>query len=358
MDRDRAYCTVFDSNYAPRALALYRSLERAAGGFRLYAICMDPQSKALLDRLDAPRLVTVGIEEVEEWDGALPAVRPDRTAVEYSWTVASAACRFLLRRDASLEAITYLDADLCFFSSPEPLFEELGSGSILIVPHRTGDPRDALVHGVYNVGWVTMRRDANGLEAADWWRERCLEWCYARVEPGRFGDQKYLDGWPSRFGGVEVSKNVGAGLGPWNQGRHEITATTVDGIPLVFFHFSGLTLHSPGGAVGRLASRSGAYRRAAQDLLWTIRARHRASSLDLMWAPYVEHCASARRELIEAGAPGSIGLEPLTPSRAAATIVRERAPTWVRDVHLALYRRVMTRRATRPPRTRTALPRG
>jgi hypothetical protein len=352
----RAYCTVFDRHYAARGLALYRSLERHAGDFRLYAVCLDDESKALLDRIDAERLVTVGIDEVERADPELARVRSARTAVEYAWTAVPAVCRFLLEREPLL---TYLDADLFVFSSPEPLFDELGGDSILLVPHRMHES-DELTQGRYNVGWLTFRRDADAVAALDWWRERCLEWCHDRVEPGRFGDQKYLDEWPRRFSGVKVCANVGAGVGPWNQTSYRLEdredgSLELEGRPVVFFHFSGLSLHPARGPLAALASRSGAYRRTG-TLMWTIRARHRARRLDAVWAPYVERIAEAQAELVQAGASPVLGLAPLTPRALVAAVARERVPARLRDVHLALHRRVMTRRATRPPRSGTARP--
>jgi hypothetical protein len=349
MPAGHAYCTVFDRNYALRSLVLYRSLERADDEFRLFAICMDHESKAMLDRLDLPALVTVGIDELERRDAALARVRASRTAVEYAWTAVPSVCRFVLERAADAETVTYLDADLCFFSSPRPIFDELRDGSILVVPHRS-DPRDELVQGRFNVGWVTVRRDANGAAALAWWRERCLEWCHARVEPGRFGDQKYLDEWPRRFEGVRVCSNPAAGLGPFNQAGRSFTAgergtPCVDGRPVVFFHHSGLTLHPAEGRLAAAAARTSAYRRTG-PFLWTIRARHGESPLDVVWAPYVERCAEAHTELVAAGAPALLGMRPLTARTAVAAVARELAPEPVRDVHLALYRRLRVRRAT------------
>ena len=105
-----------------------------------------------------------------------------------------------------------------------------------------------LARGIYNVGWVTFRRDEFGLECLEWWRERCLEWCYDKMEEERFADQKYLNDWPDRFRGVVVLQHKGAGLAPWNWMNYHIRfhdqRITVDNQPLIFFHFHGLKIFS------------------------------------------------------------------------------------------------------------------
>ena len=45
------FCTLFDRNYLPRALVLYRSLESVCGDFRLRAFCMDEVTAPILRRL-------------------------------------------------------------------------------------------------------------------------------------------------------------------------------------------------------------------------------------------------------------------------------------------------------------------
>ncbi len=134
-----------------------------------------------------------------------------------------------------------------FYSSPNPIFEEMEGKSVLIVPHRFPEnQREKEKFGIYNVGWVSFRNDCIAKECLWWWRERCLEWCYDRVEPGRFGDQKYLDEWPHRFPGIHVLQHLGAGLGPWNWMAFRITVegenAAVDGVPLIFYHFHGLSV--------------------------------------------------------------------------------------------------------------------
>jgi hypothetical protein len=145
--------------------------------------------------------------------------------------------------DADL--VTYLDADLFFFSSPEHLFRELGDRSVGIIGHRFPPHlEDRIQYGIYNVGWLSFRRDTDGIECLSWWRERCIEWCYDRVEDNRFADQKYLDDWPTRFHGVAVLSHPGGNLAPWNLSNHSLSLSggevKVDGQPLVFFHFHGL----------------------------------------------------------------------------------------------------------------------
>ena len=238
----RDYCTYFDHRYLAKGLALYRSLERHAGEFRLHVLALTPECARALEALELERARIVSLTELEAADPELEATKASRSTVEYYFTSTAPLLRFLLNREPEVELLTYLDADVAFFSDPEPLFEEIGASSLAIVSHRFPDKlRHLERHGKFNVAWVTIRRDPSGLSALEWWRERCLEWCFDRVEPERFADQKYLDSWPTRFEGVRVIEHPGADLAPWNLESHLVTATSdgeprVDGRPLVFYH--------------------------------------------------------------------------------------------------------------------------
>jgi hypothetical protein len=77
------------------------------------------------------------------------------------------------------------------------------------------------------------------LEVLHYWQEQCLEWCYARVEPGRFGDQKYLDAWPEQFpAAVHILRQTDKTLAPWN------ASSFAERGPLrpVLYHFQGFRL--------------------------------------------------------------------------------------------------------------------
>ena len=88
-----------------------------------------------------------------------------------------------------------------------------------------------------------------------WWQERCVEWCFARHEEGKFGDQKYLDDWPSRFPGkVHVLAQKNKTLAPWNIAWFHKRA---NGLDPVFFHFHGFRIVSPNVALWYLGYRVG-----------------------------------------------------------------------------------------------------
>jgi hypothetical protein len=242
----RDFCTYLDRRYLDRGLALYRSLERHAGDFRLFVLAFDQESRAALAALGLARAAVHAIDELERFDPELAAVRSVRSAVDGYFTATPALLAWLLETHPEIDQLTYLDADLLFFASPEPLFGELAGGSVGIVPHRFPERlRGREVYGRYNVGWVSFRRDAPARACLADWRRSCLDWCFDRVEPGRFADQKYLDAWPERYPGVVVLQHPGADLAPWNLDAHALAAGAdggllVDGRPLVFFHAHGV----------------------------------------------------------------------------------------------------------------------
>ena len=246
----RHYCTYFDRHYLVRGLALYQSLKRHDGPFTLWVLCFDDWSYDVLTRLAEPDLRPIALADFERDDAALLAVKPTRSKVEYYFTCSPSLPLYVLNAHPEIELLTYLDADLFFYADPTPIFDEMGGGSILIGEHRyPPDLRYMEVHGVYNVGLLAFRNDERARACLQWWRERCLEWCYDRPEDGKYADQKYLDDWPERFPGTVVLQHPGAGLAPWNWKNYALTVTqgrvTVDGLPLLFFHFHGLKIIAP-----------------------------------------------------------------------------------------------------------------
>ena len=244
----RHFCTYFDSNFLVKGLTLYRSLvQHVRESFTLSVLCFDDLTYQTLKRLSLPGLQPISLAEFEAGDEDLARAKQNRSRVEYFFTCTPSLPLFLFRRNPDAESVTYLDADLFFFSSPDPVFKEFSQGSTLIVGHRYAEhDRHLEQFGVYNVGLLSFRNDASARECLEWWRTRCLEWCYDRVEEGRFADQKYLDDWPQRFRGVVVLQHKGANVAPWNVFQYRITRENdrvrIDDDELVFYHFHRLKL--------------------------------------------------------------------------------------------------------------------
>lgn len=243
-----SFCTYFDQRYLAQGLALFRSLTERCRAFRLWALCLDEASYETLVRLGHPNLHPIRLEDFESANPELLAVKHTRSLVEYYFTCTPFLPEYVLDRHPEVDVITYLDADLFFFADPALIFQEIGDASVAITPHRyfrrLRDWNWPEKYGVYNVGWITFRRDDNGRRCLRWWQARCLEWCHDRVEDGRYGDQKYLDDWPTRFPGVAVVRQKGVNVAPWNYLNYQIRRRGgrlwVDADPLVFYHFHRL----------------------------------------------------------------------------------------------------------------------
>lgn len=251
------YCTLFDSNFLSRGLALYNSLIRHEPDAHLYVYCFDDFTHEVLNRLALSNMTIVAMSEFET--SRLLAVKTIRQRGEYCWTCTPHIIIHALKT-FKLRAITYLDADLYFFYSPRVLIDEWekANASILITEHRY-TPRfdNSSRFGIYCVQFLAFRADEVGINALEWWAEKCLDWCYDREEDGKFGDQKYLDDWPSRFKKVHVLKHLGGGVAPWNVQQYALKESSNKNIRLVelsseiefdliFYHFHGFQIFKDG----------------------------------------------------------------------------------------------------------------
>jgi len=259
------YCTLFDFNYLTRGLAMYESLKRHSEKFHLYIFAFDDKSYNMLQGFNLNDTTVISLKEFENED--LLNIKSSRTPAEYCWTCTPSIIKYSIEK-FNLESCTYLDADLYFFSNPGILIEEMGDKSVLITEHRYSKKYNYSVkNGIYCVQFMTFKNNIKGLEVLDWWKESCNRWCYARFEDGKFGDQKYLDDWVSRFDCIHVLENRGGGLAPWNIQQYNLNDKTFTPI---FYHFHGL-------------------KRISNDKYSFSFYKFTKNDIELLYKPYVEH---------------------------------------------------------------------
>lgn len=239
------FCTHFDENYLPHGLSLLDSLNQHLNDFTLFVVCMDEVTLNYFKKHNPKNCKYFSINTLESTIKGLKKVKQTRNKVEYFFTCSPAICKLIIELFPNIDSITYLDADLYFFSSPDSLFVEMEGSSIGIIEHRF---HWTTLHqkkfGIYNVGWVTFKNDQEGTKCLNNWLEDCLEWCYQKVESKRFGDQKYLNEWPQKYTRVCVIQHLGANVAIWNIKNYKLTyfqnQVYVNDYPLLFYHFSGL----------------------------------------------------------------------------------------------------------------------
>lgn len=242
------FCTIVTGEYLPKGLALYFSLKNNLDSFHLWICCMDDLVYDVLKKINLPNVTLITLNSIE--DNELHSVKSFRYTYEYCWTLKAPLILHIFKDYKDIASLFYIDADTYLFSSPEKLFNRLKSFSVLLTMHNFTTDFKCLYEqkGWYNAGIIGFRRDANTLKCINWWRDRCIDWCYDKIENGKFGDQKYLMEFRKRFDGIYHEKMVGANAAMWNIADCSISEfegkVQINEKDLIFYHFSGLIICS------------------------------------------------------------------------------------------------------------------
>ena len=248
------YCTLFDVNYLPNFLALHESLKDKAIDFKIYAFCMDESSfQFLAEDYKQSSIVPVSLSQLIAFFPELENVKKQRSIVEFYFTCSPFICTYVMSNNPTCSHVVYLDADLYFFGSPQLVFDELEEASVGIIEHKFyGWGKRYVKYGKFNVGLVVFKNDDIGKACLKFWLTKCEEWCFDYYDEinMRFGDQKYLDEWETKFNNVKIIKQKGANLAPWNVGQYSLTvdnsgAIFIDKEQLVFYHFASFKQLEP-----------------------------------------------------------------------------------------------------------------
>lgn len=235
------FCTLFDSFYLAKGLALYRSLQSVSSDFHLFVMAFDEKSFRFLKQMECENLTVQWLNNFETPE--LLAVKAERTRGEYCWTCGPSVIHYFMTT-YNLPSLTYIDADMMFYSNPQVLFDEIGDADIAVSPHFI----EHEAAGKFCVQFNYFKNSAEGMRALVWWKDCCIEWCYNKYEDGKYGDQGYVEQFPSLFNNVHIMEHRGTGVASWNMNSYsfhtEDNSIIYKGVtfPIVFFHYHGTSL--------------------------------------------------------------------------------------------------------------------
>jgi hypothetical protein len=238
------------TNYLPKARVLAASIKRLHRDATFHLI--------LSDRLPEPRpgdaRLFDSIITLEELP--IPNLRGwafQHSVVELCTAVKGAGAQELFHR-LGTDRLYYFDPDIVVLSPLDELDAILRQHSILLTPHLTTPEQTlravedneicALIHGIYNLGFLGVRSTQQGQTFLDWWRQRLQHFCYDDVPGGLFTDQRWIDLAPAFFSDLHIVRDPQYNVATWNMSHRRATGTApyqilVEGRPLCFFHFSG-----------------------------------------------------------------------------------------------------------------------
>ncbi len=243
----RAFFTIISANYIAYAATLMQSLRAVAPDVPRFIILADKPRR--FDGIDLAAAV-IGCDALE-----IPLL--DNMTLWYSVMELNTALKpyaftHLLER-LGFDRVIYLDPDILVLAPLEAAWTALDAHSLVLTPHilhplQDGcEPSDLAIlkSGIYNLGFCGFRRDDPALSFLGWWQDRCHAHCRADVAANYFTDQRWMDLAPIFVPQTRILRDTAYNVAYWNLAQRRVAGGpargyTVDGAPIVFFHFSGI----------------------------------------------------------------------------------------------------------------------
>ena len=196
-DDPQDICTIVAKNYTSFARTLCDSFLSAQPSGRCHVLFIDRTERyidPLKENFTAYHLDEIGIPAVKE-------LCFKYNVTELATAVKPFFLRFLLSKP-EIREIIYLDPDILVLDTLGHLFNLLGTKDIVLTPHLDADypedgrfPDDSHVmrSGVFNLGFIGVRRSGNVERFLDWWAGKMMDKCVIDHGKGYFVDQRFID---------------------------------------------------------------------------------------------------------------------------------------------------------------------
>jgi hypothetical protein len=245
-----AFATIITKNYLAHARTLFESLRRYHAA-EVYVLFADDIEGFVNPAAEPFTTLTVSDVLPQSFDAMKFYYKP----FEFCNALRPFLHRYLLTR-TELDSWIYLDADILVTHALDRVFAEFETGAILLSPHvlrpvpsslKQPGETGLLKFGVFNSGFLGLRRSVQAETFLDWFQDRLVTHCFD-LERDVFVDQLWLNLVPVFFDQSVVLRHDGLNVGYWN--LHERTLRRrgngvylANGQPLLVVHFSRWSPH-------------------------------------------------------------------------------------------------------------------
>jgi hypothetical protein len=237
--------TICASNYLAQAITLGDSLIEHNDDYEFIIFLIDeiPQILKNVNFIyDIIEIKNIGIPNVREFNEKY-------NITEYSTAVKPFCFTYLFNKKFEINNITYLDPDILIFNKLTIMEDMLKTNDILLTPHFFSPIYDDLLPseqtilnaGLYNLGYISLKRSENTFDFLKWWSHKLHNFCKIDLCNGLFVDQLWVNFVPIYFKNVGIIDNLGYNMAYWNLHERNINQGNLvnNNDELVFYHYSG-----------------------------------------------------------------------------------------------------------------------
>ncbi len=251
----RAACTIVSKNYFAYASVLYHTFHEKNPDVQFFILLVDKVESGEKADFAINGAAVLSVEELGIQN--FKSIAFKYNILELNTNVKPTLLKWILSK--GFESVLYLDPDIMVYKSLGEVYALLEDEcDIVLTPHiltpvddsYRPDDAEYLKNGVFNFGFVGVAAKRDGSRFLDWWEKRCLEQAYNEPRSGIFVDQKWANLVPCFFERHKVLRAPGMNMAYWNLHERKLKRFgeeffVNDSFPLIFFHFSGLTLNDP-----------------------------------------------------------------------------------------------------------------
>ncbi|MGL4632156.1 MAG: glycosyl transferase [Leadbetterella sp.] len=244
--------TICSINYLAQAKTLGQTLAKTNPDYEFVIGLCDKVEGSGVDKTKLEGLTLLEVDKIGIERFASMCDRYDIT--ELNTAVKPFYFDYFFNKRSDIESVLYFDPDIEMFDNLSGIEQGLENHNIVLTPHLYTPIFDDLlpreqqifVNGIYNLGFVAVKKSTESQKFIDWWKTKLETECYMDVQKGMFVDQLYCNMVPLYFEGVKIDKYPGYNISYWNLHERQLTSTQggyfFNEKPLVFYHYSGMDI--------------------------------------------------------------------------------------------------------------------